>query len=153
MTSTRYQHLAPALIVLFVAVLVAWLSFTQEPAGAFLFPRLISVVFVLLAIWNFARAGLGLTRVGSGLSGETLRHTFPGLVLMLVYAFFMARGLGFYVSTALTFLVICTLYDPAPLKDAKAWLKRVAVTLVFCAVMYALFAMLLKVQTPRGLLF
>jgi hypothetical protein len=49
-----------------LAATVTWLSFTREPADAFLFPRIISVVMVLLAAWNFARAALGLARVGAG---------------------------------------------------------------------------------------
>lgn len=153
MNASRQQHLIPATVVLAVAAVVTWLSFTQEPAEAFLFPQLISIFFAGLAAWNFVRAATGLSRVGSGVPLYMLKNILPGLIVVLIYVFFAARGLGFYVSSTLGFLILYTLYDPAPVTDAKAWSKRIAVTLAFMAVIYGLFTLLLKVQTPRGLLF
>jgi len=153
MTSVRGQHLVPASLVLGLAGFVTWLSFTQEPADAFLFPRLISVFFLSLAVWNFARAALGLAKVGAGISNATLRNILPGLAVMLVYVFFAARGLGFYVASTLAFLVLYTLYDPTPIREMRGWLMRISITLGFMTVIYALFVLLLKVQTPRGLFF
>jgi len=43
--------------------------------------------------------------------------------------------------------------DPASHTDIKSWIKRLLVTSGFMAVIYALFTLLLKVQTPRGLFF
>ena len=149
-TASRAQHVVPGAVVLGVALLVAWLSFTQEPADAFLFPRVVSVAFVVLAVWNFARAAMGLARVGGGVDRATAMAVLPGLVVMGVFVFFAAKALGFYVSSTLAFLTLYTLYDPAPLSSARDWGKRVLVTAVFMAVIYALFAMLLQVQTPRG---
>ena len=74
-------------------------------------------------------------------------------VIMLVYVFVAARGLGFYVSSAAAFLTVYTLYDPALLTEGRAWIKRIIVTAGFMAVIYVLFGLLLKVQTPRGLMF
>ena len=153
MNATRNQHLIPATLVLLVAAVVAWLSFTQEPAEAFLFPQLISIFFAGLAAWNFVRAATGLSRVGEGVPLYRLKNILPGLVVALIYIFFAARGLGFYVSSSLGFLILYTLYDPVPLRNGKAWAKRIAVTIGFMAVIYGLFALLLKVQTPRGLFF
>ena len=153
MTASRLQHVVSSSAVLVVALIVAWLSFTQEPSEAFLFPRLISIFFAGLAIWNFIRAASGLAAVGTGLAWPTIMNILPGLAIMLVYVFFAAQGLGFYVSSAVGFLIIYTLYDPAYLTDAGAWVKRVAVTAVFMAVIYGLFGLLLKVQTPRGIMF
>lgn len=153
MTATRTQHLIPASCVLALAALVTWLSYTQEPADAFLFPRLISIFFLGLAAWNFVRAALGMARVGAGLSMAALRNILPGLAVMVIYIFFAARGLGFYVASTLAFYVLYSIYDPAPLADPRAWLKRGLVTLGFMVVIYGLFVMLLKVQTPRGLFF
>lgn len=152
MTALRLQHLVPATLVLAVAAIVAWLSFTQDPAEAFLFPRLISVVFAALAVWNFLRAVLGLSRIGGGLSREVMSSIAPGLAVMLVFVFFVARELGFYASSALAFMTVYSIYDPAPLGSARAWLKRLIVSIGFMIVIYALFALLLKVQTPRGIL-
>ena len=153
MTALRIQHLVPATIVLALALVVAGLSFTQEPAGAFLFPRIISVFFVALAGWNFARAAMGLARVGGGIGAGTFKNLLPGLVVMAILVFVAARGLGFYTSSTLAFLAIYSIYDPKPLTSAEAWIKRLVVTLVFMTVIYILFALLLKVQMPRGVFF
>jgi Tripartite tricarboxylate transporter TctB family len=153
MTASRLQHIIPASIVLLLAAVVAWLSFTQEPAGAFLFPRLISVAFLGLALWNFVRAAMGLARVGGGLSARSLGNIVPGLAVMVLLVALGARGLGFYAGSTLAFLAVYTIYDPAPVTSARDWLKRIAVTLGFMAVIYVLFALVLQVQTPRGLFF
>lgn len=135
MTASRTQHTISATLVLAVAAVVTWTSFTQEPADAFLFPRLISIFFIVLAAWNFARASLGLACVGEGVPMKTVLNFLPGLII------------------ALAFFAIYTIYDPAPLSSAAGWGKRIVTTALFMAVIYGLFALLLKVQAPRGLYF
>jgi hypothetical protein len=153
MTAARYQHTVSSGIVLIVAALVTWISFTQQPADAFLFPRLISIFFIGLAGWNFIRAVAGFAKVGQGLDMKTFTNIVPGLLVMVVYVFFAAKFLGFFSASIIAFLAIFTIYDPTPLKEVKGWVKRITVTAVFMAVIYGLFALLLKVQTPKGLLF
>lgn len=145
----RNQHIIASGAIAAVGVSVAYISYTQEPAGAFVFPRLISSAFAVLAIWTFVKAVLGRTKVGQGLSGPEMRNLLPGLVVTLVYAFWAAKALGFYTATTLTFFILLTLYDPAPHLEAKTWIKRVLITAGFMAVMYGLFAVLLNVFTPR----
>jgi len=149
----RLQHLLPACIVLLLALIVTWLSYTREPADAFLFPRLISSVMVLLAIWNVIRAAAGLARVGEGLSGKTLSNIAPGVGVMLLLVYVGAKALGFYVASFLAYLCVYSMYDPASHRDVKSWLRRLWVTALFMAVIYVLFSLLLKVQTPRGVFF
>ena len=149
----RVQHIIASGVVAAVGIWVAFVSYTQEPADAFLFPRLISTVFVVLALWTFGKALLGRTKVGNGLSREAMLNILPGLVVALVYVFWAAKGLGFYTATTITFFILLTLYDPAPLTDIKAWIKRVVITVGFLAVMYGLFAKLLTVFTPREIFF
>ncbi|MFK7892396.1 MAG: tripartite tricarboxylate transporter TctB family protein [Granulosicoccus sp.] len=149
----RMQHLIPATLILLLAGIVAWLSFTREPADAFLFPRLISSVMLLLAAWNFIRAMTGLARVGEGISMATLKAILPGILIMLLLVFLAAKTLGFYVASTMAFFSLFSLYDPAPHSAVTSWLKRLGVTLGFMLVIYALFSLLLKVQTPRGLFF
>ena len=150
---TRTQHLIPAIVILALALVVAWLSFTREPASAFLFPRMIGSVMLLLAIWNFLRAFLGMARIGDGLSKRAVANLLPGLVLMALFVFFAARFFGFYVASYAAFLGIYSLYDPASHVSAATWMKRVIVTTGFMLVIYGLFTLLLKVQTPRGMFF
>jgi len=151
--NSRIQHLIPAILVLALAATVCWLSYTREPAAAFLFPRIISVVMLTLAIWNFARAAMGLARVGSGIELKESLAILPGILLMCVFVFFAAKELGFYVASFVSFVILYSLYDPASHLRWQSWLRRFLVALGFMFVIYALFSLLLKVQTPRGLFF
>lgn len=149
----RVQHIIGSGIVAAVGVWVAYVSYTQQPSEAFLFPRLISTVFVVLAIWTFVKACLGWTKVGNGISVQQFTNLLPGLIIALIYIFWAAKGLGFYTATTIAFFILLSLYDPAPHRELKSWLKRIATTAVFMIVMYALFAKLLTVYTPREVLF
>lgn len=148
---SRMQHILPSGIIAAVGLWVCWISFTQQPAEAFLFPRLISVVFVVLALWTFGKAVLGLSKVGAGISFDLAKAIAPGLIIGGIYIFWAAKTFGFYASTTAAFFILLTLYDPAPLSDIKGWVKRIIITAVVMAVLYGLFAALLNVYTPRGM--
>lgn len=150
---SRGQHLVPGSLVLLLASVVAWLSFTAEPAAAFVFPRVIAVVFLVLALWNFIRCALGLSRVGSGFMATELKNIAPGVVLAGLLVYVAARLFGFYVASFVVFLLVYAAYDPASHLVLRSWIKRIAVTFGFMAIIYGLFALLLQVQTPRGLFF
>ncbi|MBT5002697.1 MAG: tripartite tricarboxylate transporter TctB family protein, partial [Tateyamaria sp.] len=64
----RNQHIIASGIVASVGIWVTYISYTQEPAAAFLFPRMISTVFAVLALWTFGKALMGCSKVGAGLS-------------------------------------------------------------------------------------
>lgn len=150
--TSRAQHLVPASLVLALAAVVFWLSVTREPADAFLFPRLIGGIMLLLALWNFARAALGLARVGDGVSFAALGRIAPGVLVMLVLVLFAAKAAGFYTASFVAFVTLYALHDPAPHGAVGTWVKRVGVAAGFMLVIYALFTLLLKVQIPRGAL-
>lgn len=145
----RNQHIIASGIVAGVGISVCYLSYTQQPSEAFTFPRLISTVFAVLAIWTFGKALLGKTKVGNGLSMEAMSRITPGLLVMLVYIFWAAKALGFYTSSTIAFFILLSLYDPAPHSEIKSWIRRALITAGFLAIMYGLFAMLLNVYTPR----
>ena len=149
----RNQHIIASGVIATIGLTVAYISFTQEPAAAFLFPRLISSVFAVLAIWTFLKAVLGRTKVGNGLSGEAMKNLAPGLIVMVIYVFWAAKGLGFYTATAIAFFILLSLYDPAPHGAIKSWGKRMLITAGFMVVIYGLFAQLLYVFTPREIFF
>ncbi len=149
----RNQHIIATGVVATVGISVAYVSYTQEPAAAFLFPRLISAVFVLLALWTFGKAVMGRSKVGQGLSKRDMRNILPGLVVALIYIFWAAKGLGFYTASTVAFFILLSLYDPAPHGEMRSWIKRATITAGFLAVMYGLFAVLLNVYTPREIFF
>lgn len=153
MNSYRLQHTIPATLIMLLALIVTWLSFTQEPAEAYLFPRVVSVFFIILAVWNLTRAALGMAKVGRGLNQTELGNIAPGALVLFLFVFFGAKQLGFYLGSTLAFLAIYTLYDPAPWSSLKDWAKRIGSTAIFMAVIYGLFFKVLQVQTPRGIWF
>lgn len=149
----RSQHVFGSGLVFAVGLWVTWVSYTQQPAEAFLFPRLIASVFVVLAGWTFGKAVMGLSKVGNGVTRTMFLNMLPGLIITLIYVFWAAKSLGFYTATAIAFFVLLSIYDPAPHSETKTWVKRCVITAVFLAVMYGLFAMLLNVYTPKEILF
>lgn len=149
----RLQHVIPSGLVAAVGLWVTYISFSAQPAEAFLFPRLISTVFVVLALWTFGKACLGWSRVGQGVSRQMMLNLVPGLLVALVYIFWAARGLGFYTSTTIAFFILLSLYDPQPHDAVRSWVRRAIITAGFMVVMYGLFAQLLRVYTPREIFF
>lgn len=149
----RTQHIIGSGLVFAVGLWVTWVSFTQQPVEAFLFPRLIASVFVVLAGWTFGKALMGLSKVGNGVTRMMFINMLPGLFVTLIYVFWASKSLGFYTATAIAFFILLSIYDPDPHSEAKTWVKRGVITAIFVAVMYGLFAMLLQVYTPREFLF
>ena len=149
----KLTHVFSSGAIASVGLIVAYISFTQQPSEAFLFPRLISTVFVILALWTFGKAVLGRSRTGDGVSKEALLRMAPGLIVTIIYVFWAAKAVGFYTASTVAFFILLTLYDPAPHNQAKSWIKRAIITAGFLAVMYCLFALLLKVYTPREIFF
>jgi len=153
MNTARFQHLIPAGVIFILAAIVTWLSFTEEPIESFLFPRAISVFFISLALWNLVRAAGGLSKVGEGMSPAMIKNVLPGTIIMIIFVFWAAKGLGFYVASSLAFFTLYTLYDAVSWSSLKGWLKRLMITAAFMAVIYGLFTLVLQVRTPRGLFF
>lgn len=149
----RMQHIIPSGLIAAVALWVTWVSYTQQPAEAFLFPRLIASVFAVLALWTFGKALMGRSRVGDGISVQMIRNIAPGLVILLIYVFWAAKGLGFYTAATIGFFILLSIYDPAPNNEPRTWIKRAIITAGYVAVMYGLFALLLNVFTPKEILF
>lgn len=148
---SRLQHIIPSGIIALVGIWVAYVSFTQQPAEAFLFPRLISVVFVTLALWTFGKALLGWSRVGQGVSLELAKTIAPGLIVAGIYIFWGAKTLGFYAAATIAVFLLITWYDGKPMTAVSSWVHRILITALIIAVLYGLFALLLSVYTPRGM--
>ena len=149
----RTQHIISSGLVAFVGLWVCGISYTQQPAEAFLFPRLISSVFVALALWTFGKAIMGWSKVGNGVSARAFMQMLPGLLVAILYVFWAAKGLGFYTATSICFFILLSLYDPAPHTEPRSWIKRLIISGAFMVVIYGLFAKLLKVYTPREIFF
>ena len=150
---SRFQNGLPAGIIALVGIYATYASYTQQPAEAFAFPRLVSAVFVVLALWTLTRAFLDEADKDTGVNRQAFLKMLPGLIVSCVYVFWAAKMFGFYTATSVAFFVLLSLYDPAPHTVLMSWVKRVIITAGFVAVMYGLFALLLKVYTPREIFF
>jgi hypothetical protein len=71
--------------------------------------------------------------------------------LILVYLYFM-ESVGFYVSAFLFFILVTLIFGRKELNVGKA-ASRIGMSVVFTGVLYLLFKVILKVQTPSGVLF
>lgn len=149
----RVQQSVAALIILAVACWVAIVSFDVEDPQPYLFPQLLSGFMVALSVMALLRALRGRNRTGAGIGGGQFLNIAAGLAIMLVYVFALAEWLGFYSAAFVAMLTLYSLYDPLPHGRVRTWAVRLAVTLGFVAVIYAVFALGLKVQTPEGILF
>lgn len=143
-------RLLPGLLMLGLASAIAWASFSAGEPQAYLFPRLLSVVMLVLTLLNLA--GEWRRRGGYGLSGPMLWRMLPGFAVLLGLTAWAAQTIGFYVASfAAMFLIVC-FYDPRRRSPGR-FARHALVSLAFMAVLYLLFQQILQVQTPRGLLF
>jgi len=150
MVDLRQHRIASGFICL-ISFWICYISFTQTPSAAYTFPRIISVVLVFTAVFTFAKALLGQSKVGAGLSFEMAKNMIPGVIIGFVYLFWAAKNLGFYTASTLAVFALLSVYDPKPNNLAMTWIKRAIITIGYIAIMYALFAVVLKVYTPRGM--
>lgn len=147
----RLDNTLSSVTVLLLAVTVAYISYTQEPAEAFLFPRVISTFFVALALINLAFTLFQQNADAITFEVAKMKNILAGLVIIFVLVFFAAKALGFYLSSSVAFFFIYSLYDHHPHDRLFIWGKRVLITVIFMGIIYGLFALLLQVQTPRGI--
>ena len=150
------ERLLPPGLILIVGIWVAAISYTQSPAAAFAFPRIIATVFVVLSLAVFIRTVLRPEAedvTSAAIPTAEWRNFLPGLAIGLIYVYLAAANVGFYTSTAVVVFLLITLYDPAPYNRSATWIRRIVITAGFVAVMYGLFAIILNVFSPREILF
>lgn len=147
------QHVVVSGMIMVVALLVCLVSFIQQPAEAYLFPRLVASLFVLCALWTLGKALLGKSEASPGFTLPMVTNLLPGLIVLLVYVFWAAKGVGFYVATMGTVFILLSIYGPQAHSRIRTWVIRAIISTSFAVVLYGLFAKLLRVHTPGELLF
>ena len=150
------ERLLPPGLVLIVGIWVTAVSYLQEPAAAFAFPRIIATVFVVLSLAVFIRTAFrpdAKDVTAASIPTAEWRNFLPGLAIGIVYVYLAAAAVGFYTATAVVVFLLITLYDPAPHNRPATWIRRIVITAGFVAGMYGLFAIILNVFSPREILF
>jgi hypothetical protein len=146
----RWERIAAAFFML-LGIAAALLAFqmgygsTRFPGPGYLPFWLAAILAGVSAIYFASQLGPDARRGPLWQSGTWVRPTLAAVV-MLTFAFLMA-WLGFFASTFLMFLAWLSFIE------RESWFRIGAVSVLGTAGAYILFALLLKVPLPKGLLF
>ena len=132
---------------LLVALGLYALSALPENSEAYLFPRLIGIGMAIFAV------ALIVASFFSAAEDQPIQSVpwlviAPGLAVFVAYLY-AVEVLGFYVSAFVAFFAIITIYAPER-RSLRGWGNRSCVAILFIGAIYAIFGLLLKVQTPTG---
>ena len=136
-------------LVLAIAIVItasAWLADSPE---AYTFPRLITGLFLLFAIANLIRDAFFAAASVHGINTKLIKKIAPGGTIIATYIA-VADIAGFYLSSCITYATLSFVYEKTHNKRTLA--KNLAVAVTATILLYLVFALILKVQTPRGLL-
>ncbi len=145
----KYQSQIIIGLLLLFAFIIAYQSFFAEYDSAFLFPKIISVILIFLTLLGLA---LSFNEDKIKLDLPVMKPIVIGLTMMVFVVYFALKTFGFYSACYVFLIALLSLYDGKAHQDIKAWMRRILVSSGFMVVIYLLFSLLLKVQTPRGLL-
>ena len=147
---SRMSDILPAGLVFALSLLVTYASFSVGDPEPYLFPRLITLGMTGLSLLALVQAFVDAKPAGGSYGLSLIGCIAPGIAVMLIYVFALTEWLGFYVSSTIAFFVLFSLYDPAD-HVPSVLAKRAVITAVFMVVIYCVFTLILRVQTPRGL--
>ncbi len=140
-----------ALVCLIGSIALYFSLGTISEETARTFPRVVIVISIILSALLLIQ-GIVLKR-GVVKAGKRFPwgRFFLLLAIIIVY-FIVMQPLGFYVSAFLFFVAVGLIVGRVDLTTSKAT-ARVLQSALFTAILFLLFNVLLKVQTPRGMLF
>ena len=136
------------LAAIFLFYSLNWIG--DERAQAF--PKVVIIIIGIFSLLLLIQS-LALKRVKQSQADNPFPWArFLIMFGLIVFYFIIMERIGFYLSAFLFFIAVTSLFGGA-LKGAAKTVSRLALPVVFTGVLYLLFNVLLKVQTPRGLLF
>ena len=142
------KNLAIVIFVMILSILLAIASFGAGSPEAYLFPRIITSIMLLLSllllVFHFYEKNYQIETIN-------ISKLSPILILIILFIF-TGEYLGFYFSTSIIFFTICYFYFPQK-KDVKKLFFLLLIGTCFMTTIYFLFSFLLKVQVPRFFLF
>ena len=142
------KNIASVLVAISLSILLAVASFSGGNSEAYLFPRIITsimlVLSLLLLIQHFYEKNHPIKKIN-------IAKLTPFFILIIIFVL-LGENLGFYLCASLMFLTICYFYYPEK-KDMKKILFFLLIGAAFMMAIYFLFTFLLKVQVPRFFLF
>jgi hypothetical protein len=143
----KINKLSSVVLVLILSILLAYASFSEGTSEAYIFPKLLSTVMIILSFLSLVLYFYNKNEKITEVDIKKLSIYLGSLLLFLVFG----ELLGFYFLAVLIFLIICYFYSEK--KNEKSIFYNFLITLCFMIFIYFLFAILLKVQAPRFFLF
>ena len=143
----KINKLSSVVLVLILSILLAYASFSGGTSEAYIFPKLLSTVMIILSFLSLILYFYNKNEKITEVDIKKLSIYLGSLLLFLVFG----ELLGFYFLAVLIFLIICYVYSEK--KNKKSIFYNFLITLCFMIFIYFLFAILLKVQAPRFFLF
>ena len=143
----KINKLSSVVLVLILSILLAYASFSGGTSEAYIFPKLLSTVMIILSFLSLVLYLYNKNEKITEVDIKKLSIYLGSLLLFLV----LGELLGFYFLAVLIFLIICYVYSEK--KNKKSIFYNFLITLCFMIFIYFLFAILLKVQAPRFFLF
>ena len=142
------KNIASVLVAISLSILLVVASFSGGHSEAYLFPRIITSIMLLLSLFlliqHFYEKKHPIKKIN-------IAKLTPFFILIIIFIL-LGENLGFYLCASLIFLTICYFYYPEK-KDMKKILFFLLIGTAFMMAIYFLFTFLLKVQVPRFFLF
>lgn len=137
-------------------VLALNLAIALQTSAAYYFPGLLAFVMAVLATLLLAVSWK--RQADNEITQHQHLHHIPWRRLWPVLTLFASclltiEALGFYTTLFAVFFIMITVYAPQPRSTSKLITQGLFISLVFLGLLYLIFAVLLKVQTPNGFLF
>ena len=142
------KNIVSVLVAISLSILLVVASFSGGHSEAYLFPRIITSIMLVLSVLLLIQHFYGKNHPKKTINIAKLA---PFFILIIIFVL-LGENLGFYLCASLMFLTICYFYYPEK-KDMKKVLFFLLIGAAFMMAIYFLFTFLLKVQVPRFFLF
>ena len=142
------KNIASVLVAIFLSILLVVASFSGGHSEAYLFPRIITSIMLVLSVLLLIQHFYGKNHP---IKTINIAKLAPFFILIIIFIL-LGENLGFYLCASLMFLTICYFYYPEK-KDMKKILFFLLICALFMTAIYFLFTFLLKVQVPRFFLY
>jgi len=146
----KINNLTSLFCILFISVLLAYASFTggtETTSEAYLFPKLITSVMIILSSFSLIFYFLNKTLSVAIIDIKKLSVYLVSLIVFI----FLGETIGFYLLAILLFFINSYYYLEN--KNIKKIIQTIIITIIFMLFIYFLFSITLKVQVPRFFLF
>jgi len=143
----KINNLASVIFILLISIMLAYVSFSGKQSEAYLFPKIITSVMIILSSLSLVVYFFDKTKKMAEINFSKLSIYLISLILFI----FFGEILGFYFLTIILFLAVCYFYSER--KSFKTIIYNILITSLFMLFIYFLFSILLKVQVPRFFLF